>query len=48
MDRIDETMNEHIAIIESMNRRMKSFMDSQDELKKNLIGRLQRLENDFI
>ena len=31
-----------------MNRRQKSFMEGQDELKKNLMIRIQRLENDFI
>ena len=41
-------MAEQINIIESMNRRQKSFMEGQDELKKNLMIRIQRLENDFI
>jgi hypothetical protein len=31
-----------------MNRRQKSFMEGQDELKKNLMIRIQRLESDFI
>jgi predicted nuclease with TOPRIM domain len=45
---LEETMAEQINIIESMNRRQKSFMEGQDELKKNLMIRIQRLENDFI
>ncbi|CDW73709.1 UNKNOWN [Stylonychia lemnae] len=48
MDKIEETMHDQISIIESMSRRQKSFMDSQEEFKKNLMIRLQRLENDFI
>ena len=48
MEKLEETMAEQINIIESMNRRQKSFMEGQDELKKNLMIRIQRLENDFI
>lgn len=33
-------MAEQINIIESMNRRQKSFMEGQDELKKNLMIRI--------
>lgn len=48
MEKLEETMAEQINIIESMNRRQKSFMEGQDELKKNIMIRIQRLENDFI
>ncbi len=48
MEKLEETMAEQINLIESMNRRQKSFMEGQDELKKNLMIRIQRLENDFI
>lgn len=48
MDKLEEQMGDHITIFETMNRRLKSFMEAQDELKNNIINRIQRLENDFV
>eukprot|EP00347_Sterkiella_histriomuscorum_P022366 403330738 len=48
MEKLEETMTDQINIIESMSRRQKSFIESQDENKKNIMVRLQRIETDLI
>ena len=41
-------MAEHISLIESMNKRLKAFMEAQDELKRQFMTRITRIETEFV